>query len=523
MSHKRQKAILYVRVSTDEQAERGHSLANQEEKLRSYCAQNGIEVAGFYREDHSAKTFERPQFTQMLESLRKNKGSANLLLFLKWDRFSRNAPEAYGMIHTLKKLGVEPQAIEQPLNLEIPENKIMLAIYLTSGEVENDRRSLNTIAGMRRAMKEGRWMCGAPKGYRNSRDEANKPCIIPSKDAETIQWVFERLATGNYHVAEVWKMAKEKGLKTCRNAFFYLVRNPVYMGKVAIQSYKDEPAMLVEGRHEPLVSERLFYEVQDVLDGKKKPRLPARANKLEAIPLRGFLICPKCDRILTGSGSKGNGGTYFYYHCTGGCKERVKASVVNDAFLEMLRSISANEGALKIYQFALEHACANVGENNEKEKARLDSELAKLQKRLSHVQTLMMDGELEPADYRTMKAKLEPEIAQLERELAVLSDPASSDALVKQEIIKHGFRFLAKLPELFTSADLGGKQRFLGSTFPQKVIFENGEVRTREPHPLLLLITAPSRGFSARKRKAPNEFGAFVKRAPPVGLEPTTP
>ena len=91
------------------------------------------------------------------------------------------------MISTLKKLGVEPQAIEQPLNLEIPENKIMLAIYLTSGEVENDRRSLNVIAGMRRAMREGRWMCTAPKGYRNSRDEVNKPCIIPGKDAEYVE------------------------------------------------------------------------------------------------------------------------------------------------------------------------------------------------------------------------------------------------------------------------------------------------------------------------------------------------
>jgi DNA invertase Pin-like site-specific DNA recombinase len=416
-NNKRQKAILYVRVSTDEQAERGHSLANQEEKLRSYCAQHGIDIAGFYREDHSAKTFERPQFTLMLESMRKNKGSANLLLFLKWDRFSRNAPEAYGMIHALKKLGVEPQAIEQPLNLEIPENKIMLAIYLTSGEVENDRRSLNTIAGMRRAMKEGRWMCGAPKGYRNSRDQDNKPCIVPGKDADTIRWAFGRIATGSYHIAEVWKMAKEKGLKTCRNGFFHIVRNPVYMGKVAIQAYKDEPAMLVDGKHEPLISARLFYEVQEVLDGKKKPRIPARANKLEEIPLRGFLLCPKCERVLTGSGSKGNGGTYFYYHCTGGCKERVKASIVNDAFLGMLRSITINEGALKIFELALADACASSREDTEKEQVKVAGEIETYKKRLSHIQTLMMDGELEPADYRAMKAKLEPEIARLERQM----------------------------------------------------------------------------------------------------------
>ena len=54
---------------------------------------------------------------------------ADFLVFTKWDRFSRNAPDAYGMISTLNKLGIEPQAIEQPLDLNIPENKIMLAFY----------------------------------------------------------------------------------------------------------------------------------------------------------------------------------------------------------------------------------------------------------------------------------------------------------------------------------------------------------------------------------------------------------
>ncbi len=514
------KAILYVRVSTDEQAEHGHSLANQEEKLRSYCAANNIEVAGFYREDHSAKTFERPQFTNLLEKLRKNKGVANLILFLKWDRFSRNAPEAYGMISTLKKLGVEAQAIEQPLNLEIPENKIMLAIYLTSGEVENDRRSLNTIAGMRRAMKEGRWMCGAPKGYRNGRDERNKPCIVPGKDAELVRWAFEQLATGQYHIAEVWKMLSKKGFKMCRNGFFHLVRNPVYIGKVAIQAYKDEPAEIVQGVHEPLISESLFYEVQEVLDGKKKPRIPAQRNKLEAIPLRGFLICPRCGRTLTGSGSNGNGGMYYYYHCTGGCKERVKAPIVNDAFNKMLNAVSTNEKKLKTFEAVIQDYCGTNNRDKEKELARIETELATTIKRLSNIQTLMMDGELDAGDYRAMKTKLEPEIERLEREKRRLGEQENSD---KRKFIEHGFNFLRNLPELFTSADLEGKHRFLGSTFPQKMKFENGEVRTNEQHPILMLMDKSNKALSAQKSKAPDFSGALTKKAPPVGLEPTTP
>lgn len=67
------------------------------------------------------------------------------------------------MISRLAKMGIEPQAVEQLLDMTIPESKIMLAIYLAAPEVENDRRSLNAIAGMRKAMKEGRHVNMAPR------------------------------------------------------------------------------------------------------------------------------------------------------------------------------------------------------------------------------------------------------------------------------------------------------------------------------------------------------------------------
>lgn len=67
------------------------------------------------------------------------------------------------MINLLRKFDVELQAIEQPLDLTIPENKMMPAFYLAVPEVKNDRRALNTFHGMRRARKEGRYI---PK-YKN--------------------------------------------------------------------------------------------------------------------------------------------------------------------------------------------------------------------------------------------------------------------------------------------------------------------------------------------------------------------
>ncbi|WP_238381681.1 recombinase family protein [Mucilaginibacter pedocola] len=151
-------ADLYVRVSTDEQADKGYSQRDQEERLRRYCEINSITVHKVIFEDHSAKSFERPAWNKLLAEIKRTRGKRNLILFTKWDRFSRNAGDAYMMISLLRKLGIEPQAVEQPLDLTIPENKMMLAFYLAAPEVENDRRALNTFYGMRRAKKEGRWM-----------------------------------------------------------------------------------------------------------------------------------------------------------------------------------------------------------------------------------------------------------------------------------------------------------------------------------------------------------------------------
>lgn len=92
-----QIADLYIRVSTDEQADKGYSQRDQEDRLRKYCEIKEIQIRDVYLEDHSAKSFNRPEWEKYLSNLRKSKNSrvGSLLLFTKWDRFSRNAGDAY--------------------------------------------------------------------------------------------------------------------------------------------------------------------------------------------------------------------------------------------------------------------------------------------------------------------------------------------------------------------------------------------------------------------------------------------
>ena len=205
------KADLYIRVSTDEQADKGYSQRDQEERLRRYCENNNIKVGQIIYEDYSAKTFNRPEWSKLLDTLKKKSSRTNLLLFTKWDRFSRNAGDAYQMINILKKVNVEPQAIEQPLDLSIPENKMMLAIYLAAPEVENDRRALNTYYGMRRARKEGRLMGRAPSGYVNKITENGKKNVTQKEpEASNMKWAFNEIIESKEAVEKFVKWYKNE-------------------------------------------------------------------------------------------------------------------------------------------------------------------------------------------------------------------------------------------------------------------------------------------------------------------------
>jgi len=148
---------------------------------------------------------------------------------------------------------------------------MMLAFYLAAPEVENDRRALNVIHGMRRARKEGRYMGLAPIGYTNKTDESGRKYIAPKQpQADILRWSFKQIAEGVYNTEQIYKQAKERGFSGTKGLFWFAIRNPVYCGKIFIPKYKDEESRFVKGLHEPIISEALYYQVQDVLDGRKR-------------------------------------------------------------------------------------------------------------------------------------------------------------------------------------------------------------------------------------------------------------
>ena len=489
-------ADLYIRVSTDEQADKGYSQRGQEEVLRRYCALKDIGVRKVIFEDHSAKSFIRPEWQKLLIELKKKRGQSELILFTKWDRFSRNAGDAYQMINFLANLGVEPQAIEQPLDLCIPENKLMLAIYLAQPEVENDRRALNTFFGMRRARKEGRWMGPAVTGYANKVNEKGQKYICPNEpDAAIMRWVFKNLATGNWYIDQIWREAKLKGLSCGRKNFWQLIRNPVYCGKISISKYKDEEAHLVQGQHEALISEGLFNQVMDILDNRKKSDKKKVASPDE-LPLRGFLICPQCGYKLTGSASKGCRQYYYYYHCFPTCGVRYNAKFVNDKFMDQLQHLSINAGYIELYRKILEELLElSIGKDKDSVNS-LKKQLNEYHAKITKARDLLLTGDLDGADYKIIKNDCERQVSIIEGKMVGLSTKNEGMGAILTKALKN----VASLPTLYQSADIEGKRKIISSMYPENLTFDGELHRTTRINEAIRVFNSVEAVFETKKK-----------------------
>ncbi|MDD2986123.1 recombinase family protein [Flavobacterium sp.] len=474
-----QKQVLtYVRVSTDDQADRGFSLSHQKAVLELYCQQKGDTILKCFVEDHSAKNFDRPEWKKLLLYVKANKKSIDSILFTRWDRFSRNTEEAYRVIREFKALGIDVNAIEQPLDTSQPDSKVMLGIYLILPEVENDKISIRTKEGMRRAMKEGCYTGAAPIGYLHHRNEQGKSTLKPNPEvAPLIKKAFEQYAIGVYSTEEIRKKYYNKGLKVSKNTLLNILKNPTYTGKIVIQEWKKEDACVVQGLHEAIVDNRTFEKVQKVFLAKQVKPVLEHKEIDEILPLRGFLKCPACSRTLTGSGSMGGGVTrHYYYHCNPPCKVRYKAEEVHRVLEKLLREFVINQDSKEVYKKILQTTFKTQAGDRESELKSLKREINKLSVRLDSIEEKFFDNEIDIKVYNTMKRKTESQIAHLKAQVETIN------ALEKdfENHLKRGISFLQTIDSVFTNAPASIKKKILGALFPDKLIFEKTYFKTSE-------------------------------------------
>lgn len=510
--------ILYKRVSTDEQADRGFSLQYQEKMLTQYCEINQFNVLGIYTEDFSAKNFDRPEWKKILSFIKKNKKVVDMVLCLRWDRFSRNLYDSLTTIKDLHKLGVRVNTLEQPLDLTNPDNKVLLSMYLTLPEVENDKTSRRTSDGMHRAQIEGCWTAFAPRGYVNFRDD-KKSTLRPSVDAELMAKAFERMATGSYSAEDVRHWLKKQGVSISKQVFLNAIRNPVYTGKIRVKGYREEPEQIVMGLHPALITSELFYKANDVLEGRKR-NMRFHDDKADLYPLKGFLTCPVHGTSLTAYACMSHTKQlHHYYLCAQDrCKQRHRIKDVHDSIEEMLLKISLSAHTVNLYKTILQNIFDRDDHIRKDEMIKSKNEIEKIQNRMITLQDQFLDGHISPKEYQSMKQRVEKDLIGLESKLKGLKEGKSP----YKEYVNKTVPMLENLVEYYRKSDGHTKRKILGCIFSKKIVLEKGRVATSEfTIPIQVLLNA-SKVCRGTKKRQEVEIDLLSCLAPQVGLEPTT-
>ena len=279
-SRARARALIYLRVSTKEQAEaggqaEGYSIPAQREACRRKAESLGaVVVDEFVDRGESATTAARPGLRSLLSAVEDE--AVDYLVVHKVDRLARNRADDVEINLALKRAGVTLVSCSENID-DTPSGALVHGIMSSIAEFYSRNLANEVIKGSVQKAKSGGLPNKAPCGYLNHRSIENgrdvRTVIIDQERAPMMRWAFEAYATGEWTLRSLLEELTERGLRTVGgpntpskqlsvSQLHRLLKHPFYKGIVRYRGVE------YDGNHEPLVSLEIWNKVQDVLESK---------------------------------------------------------------------------------------------------------------------------------------------------------------------------------------------------------------------------------------------------------------
>jgi site-specific DNA recombinase len=367
------KAVIYIRVSSEEQVE-NFSLKTQEEICRRDAKYKGYEVVEVFREEgKSAKTIlGRPELLKLLDYCRKNKKEVRAVFVYRLDRLSRQTSDFLALRQRFYGMGISLISASEPTG-NSPTEKLLETVLASFAQHDNDVRSERTKNGMRARFLMGLVTNHVPLGYINQGGYALKD----PKTFDLYKKAWDLMATGTKSLREMKDLMREWGLPIAgAQTVHHMFRNKFYMGVLTSKMYPEE----VKGQHTPMVTQEQFYKVQAVLDGRNNnpAKMPKYTRDHSDFPLRRIVCCSKCGTPFTGAWSKFH--KYAYYFCRKRCiYVSVPVKDLHQDLLRVLEEVKPTEKGVELYCAYLQKAYHKQIARLRKKSKSADEEISKLQ------------------------------------------------------------------------------------------------------------------------------------------------
>lgn len=299
--------VDYARYSSHNQKEA--SIEQQVAACQQKAKELGITLIESY-EDRAitGKTDKRPSFQRMMKDA--EKGKFKYVIAWKSNRIGRNMLEAMMNEAKLQSWGVRVLYVEESFD-DTAAGRFALRSMMNVNQFYSE----NMAEDIKRAMFDNANNCkvtngNLPFGYKA--DENLKYIIDEPKDA-IVREIYSRVACGEAFV-DIASSLNTRGIKTStgakwgRSSFHSILKNERYRG---IYIYSD---VRIEGGIPRIVSDELFFKVQEVLKTKKNAQ--GRHRVFGDYLLTGKLFCGHCNAPMTGySGTSKSGTLHHYYVC----------------------------------------------------------------------------------------------------------------------------------------------------------------------------------------------------------------
>lgn len=484
------KYAIYVRKSSENEDRQVQSIDDQLHHMRQIAAKRNLNIVHTFTESKSAKVpFNRPEFQKLIKMI--ETGKIDGIITWQINRLSRNPAES-GQLMQLLQDGLLKQIVTNDRDY-LPEDNVLL--FNVEAGIANqfiiDLRK-NVKRGIDAKLRSGGISGVAPEGYRNNREDRT---IEPDPERfPLVKKAFSMFLTGDYTVTEIkaamdsWgyatiKRRKRGGKPITRTALYHMLSNPRYYGVIP---NPDNPAEPYKAKHQAMITEDEFFEIQRLLGRRGKPRYVSKRH----FELRGLLRCGECGAAITAekhAKKLKNGSTNYhtYYHCTKKRPCSQKGVKEAELFVEVGALLSRYTISDELYQWGIkaikEIAKKELSDRDAVQNMLFDSQ-KQIQTKLDRLLELVTDGVIDNEDYKRQSVKLKQDLQKR------IEEQSDHNNRIKNwyEIVGNTLELLANCENRFNEADFNLRKQILDAIGYNPVLID--KKLAIEVHPWIVPI-----------------------------------
>ena len=275
------ECVVYMRVSTEKQAEEGNGLESQKRDIQNYCKKNEYIITDYYIDDgYTGANMDRPELQRLITDCVAKR--IKCVVAFKLDRLSRSMVDGIYMIERVfQPNNILFKCVHDSISYDSPMEQAYTQMMAVFAQLDKNTMLLRMRGGMLERVKQGYWMGGGNTPY----------CYSYSKETGTLVPILERKKQANeainlflqgYSDVKIRDMLGFKSEMVVRSLLTSLVN-------IGYIPYKGK---IYKGKHEPIFEIDKFNLAQEVRKNRRKKKTTC-INK-EPNLLTGLCYCGVC-------------------------------------------------------------------------------------------------------------------------------------------------------------------------------------------------------------------------------------